>query len=156
MASMSALDLLQRIADGRFSGPPIAELLGFRPKDVEKGRAVLVSTPDGRLYNPIGSVHDGYATTLLDSCMVRVVHSTLKAGQGYTTVEFKINFVRPLSADAGELRAEGKVIHVGRQIAFAEGRLTDARDSSYSARYHDMPGVQLSRFTQGRRSAGWR
>jgi uncharacterized protein (TIGR00369 family) len=127
LASMSGLDFLQRIADGRFPAPPIAELLGFRPTVVEKGRAVFVSTPDARLYNPIGSVHGGYAATLLDSCMACAVHSMLNAGQGYTTVELKVNFVRPLSADTGELSAEGKVLHVGRQIASAEGRLTDAR-----------------------------
>jgi uncharacterized protein (TIGR00369 family) len=127
LASLSGIDFLQRIADGRFPAPPIAELLGFEPKEVEKGRAVFVSTPDSRLYNPIGSVHGGYAATLLDSCMACAVHSMLKAGQGYTTVELKVNFVRPISADTGELRAEGKVIHVGRQIASAEGRLTDAR-----------------------------
>jgi uncharacterized protein (TIGR00369 family) len=127
IASMSGLEFLQRIADGRFPAPPIAELLGFEPKEVEKGRAVFVSTPDSRLYNPIGSVHGGYAATLLDSCMACAVHSMLRAGRGYTTVEIKVNFVRPLSADIGEIRAEGKVIHVGRQIASAEGRLTDAR-----------------------------
>jgi uncharacterized protein (TIGR00369 family) len=127
LASMSGLDTLQRIADGRFPAPPIAELLGFRLVVIENGRAVFVATPDARLYNPIGSVHGGYAATLLDSCMACAVHSMLKAGQGYTTVELKVNFVRPLSADTGEVRAEGKIIHLGRQIASAEGRLTDAR-----------------------------
>jgi len=127
LVSLSGLEFLQRIADGRFPAPPIAELLGFEPKEVEMGRAVFVSTPDSRLYNPIGSAHGGYAATLLDSCMACAVHSMLKAGQGYTTVELKVNFVRPLSADMGEIRAEGKAIHVGRQIASAEGRLTDAR-----------------------------
>lgn len=127
LASLSGLEFLQRIADGRFPAPPIAELLGFEPKEVEMGRAVFVSRPDSRLYNPIGSVHGGYAATLLDSCMACAVHSMLKAGQGYTTVELKVNFVRPLSADMGEIRAEGQAIHVGRQIASAEGRLTDAR-----------------------------
>ena len=127
LASMSGLDVLQRIADGRFPPPPIAELLGFRPVVVENGRAVFAATPDARLYNPIGSVHGGYAATLLDTCMACAVHSMLKVGQGYTTVELKVNFVRPLSADTGEVLAEGKIIHLGRQIASAEGRLTDAR-----------------------------
>jgi acyl-coenzyme A thioesterase PaaI-like protein len=66
LGSMSGLDVLQRIADGRFPPPPIAELLGFRPVVIENGRAVFVATPDARLYNPIGSVHGGYAATLLD------------------------------------------------------------------------------------------
>ncbi|CAH1673744.1 PaaI family thioesterase [Chelatococcus asaccharovorans] len=124
---LSGLDFLQRMGDGRLPPPPIAELLGFAPQEIEAGRAVFVSTPDARHYNPIGSVHGGYAATLLDSCMACAVHSMLKAGQGYTTVELKVNFVRPLFADTGEIRAEGKIIHVGRQIASAEGRLTDAR-----------------------------
>ena len=106
---------------------PIAALLGFQPAEVESGRAVFVAIPDARHYNPIGSVHGGYAATLLDSCMACAVHSKLKAGQGYTTVELKVNFVTQISADTGEVRAEGKVIHFGKQIASAEGRLTDAR-----------------------------
>ena len=127
LGSLSGLEFLQRIGDGRLPVPPIVELLGFRPAEVESGRAVLVATPDMRLYNSIGSVHGGYSATLLDSCMACAVHSKLKAGQGYTTVELKVNFVRQLSADTGEVRAEGKVIHFGKQIASAEGRLTDAR-----------------------------
>ena len=107
LASMSGLDVLERIANGRFPAPPIAELLGFRPVVIEPGRAVFAATPDARLYNPIGSVHGGYAATLLDTCMACAVHSMLKAGQGYTTVELKVNFVRPLFADTGEVRAEG-------------------------------------------------
>lgn len=127
LSSLSGLEFLQRIGDGRLPGPPIAALFGFRPAEVESGRAVFVGTPAARHYNPIGSVHGGYAATLLDSCMACAVHSKLKAGQGYTTVELKVNYVRQLSTDTGEVRAEGKIIHFGRQIASAEGRLTDAR-----------------------------
>jgi uncharacterized protein (TIGR00369 family) len=127
LASVSGLDFLRMIADGRFPGPPIAELLGFHPAEVEKGRIVFAATPGARHYNPIGSVHGGFAATLLDSCMSCAVQSMLDAGYGYTTVELKVNFVRPMTADTGEIRAEGKVIHVGRQIGTAEGRLTDAK-----------------------------
>lgn len=127
LASMSGLDFLQGLLDGRLPAPPFAALLGFRPVEIESGRAIFVATPDAKLYNPIGSVHGGYAATLLDSCMGCAVQSKLKAGEGYTTVELKVNFVRQISADTGEVRAEGKVIHVGKQIASAEGRLTDAR-----------------------------
>lgn len=127
LSSLSGLEFLQRIGDGRLPIPPIAALLGFHPAEVERGRAVFIATPDARHYNPIGSVHGGYTATLLDSCMACAVHSRLKAGQGYTTVEIKVNYVRQLTADTGEVRAEGKVIHFGRQIASAEGRLTDAR-----------------------------
>lgn len=127
LASMNGLEFLQRLLDGRLPAPPITALLGFKPSEVENGRVVFVATPGAGLYNPIGSVHGGYAATLLDSCMACAVHSKLKAGEGYTTVELKVNFVRQISADTGEVRAEGRVIHVGRQIASAEGRLTDAR-----------------------------
>jgi len=127
LSSMNGLEFLQRLADGRLPAPPIATLLGFQPAEIESGRVVFVATPDARLYNPIGSVHGGYAATLLDSCMACAVHSKLNAGQSYTTVELKVNFARHISADTGQIRAEGKVIHFGRQIAFAEGRLTDTR-----------------------------
>jgi uncharacterized protein (TIGR00369 family) len=127
LASVSGLDFLRLIAEGRFPGPPIAELLGFRPVEVERGRIVFAATPGVRHYNPIGSVHGGFVATLLDSCMSCAVQSMLEAGHGYTTVELKVNFVRPLSADTGEVRAEGKIIHAGRQIGTAEGRLTDGK-----------------------------
>ena len=126
--SLSGLEFLERIRDGRFPAPPIAVLLGFRPVELESGRAVFAATPDGRLYNPLGTVHGGYVTTLLDSCMACAVHSRLKAGLAYTTLELKVSFVRPLSETTGPVRAEGKVIHVGRQVATAEGRLVDARE----------------------------
>lgn len=126
LRSLSGLEFLRGIAEGRFPAPPISALLGFQPVEVESGRAVFAATPDVRHYNPIGSVHGGYAATLLDSCMACAVHSQLNAGQAYTTLEFKVNFVRPISANTGEVRAEGKVIHAGQRVASAEGRLTDA------------------------------
>lgn len=122
------MEFLERIRDGRFPAPPIAVLLGFQPVELESGRAVFAAIPDGRLYNPLGTVHGGYVTTLLDSCMACAVHSRLKAGLAYTTLELKVNFVRSLSETTGPVRAEGKVIHIGRQVATAEGRLVDARD----------------------------
>src|SRR5215471_606222 len=125
--SMSGLQLLTSILEGTLPEPPIQQALDFRLVQVERGYVAFAGTPKFEYYNPIGSVHGGYAATLLDTCMACAVHSMLKAGQGYTTVEFKVNFVRPLSADTGEVHAEGKIIHLGRQIASAEGRLTDAR-----------------------------
>jgi uncharacterized protein (TIGR00369 family) len=127
LASVTGLEFLKGICDGRFPPPPIAALLGFYPVEVESGRAVFSARPDSRLYNPMGVVHGGYTATLLDTCMGCAVHSKLKAGQGYTTIELKVNFVRGLSEETGDIRAEGKVIHGGRQIATAEGRLTDPR-----------------------------
>ena len=89
------------------------------------GRVVFIGTPRFKHYNPIGTVHGGYAATLLDSCMACAVHTHLQPGQGYTTVEFKINLVRPMTAETGEVRAEGRTINVGRQLATAEGYLYD-------------------------------
>jgi uncharacterized protein (TIGR00369 family) len=128
LASISGLDFLRRVAEGRLPGPPIAELLSFRLVEAESGRVVFAATPDARHYNPLGTVHGGYVATLLDSCMSCAVQSMLETGYGYTTVELKVNFVRPLTTHTGEVRAEGKIIHCGRQVGTAEGRLTDAQD----------------------------
>jgi uncharacterized protein (TIGR00369 family) len=126
-ASMSGLELLQGIISGSLPAPPIAQLLGFDLAEVEKGRAVFEGVPALPHYNPLGSVHGGYAATLLDSCMACAVHSTLPKGVGYTTLEFKISFIRALTVDTGRVRAEGKAISGGRRVATAEGRLIDAR-----------------------------
>jgi uncharacterized protein (TIGR00369 family) len=126
-ASMSGLELLQGMIAGRFPGPPIMQLIGFRLAEVDSGRAVFEGTPSLAHYNPLGTVHGGYAATLLDSCMGCAVHTTLPKGVGYTTLEFKVNLVRALTADTGPVRAEGKIVNGGRRVATAEGRLTDAQ-----------------------------
>ena len=126
-ASMSGLELLRGMIDGRFPGPPIMQLIGFDLVEVDNGRAVFEGTPALKHYNPLGTVHGGYAATLLDSCMGCAVHTTLPKGTGYTTLEFKVSLVRPITADTGLVRAEGLVISSGRRVATAEGRLTDAR-----------------------------
>ena len=114
------------IGRGELPSPPIGHLLDFVPLEWSSGRFVFQGTPDARHYNPLGSVHGGYAATLLDSCMGCAVHTTLKAGQGYTSLEIKVNFVRPVMDTTGRVRAEGRVIHVGRTTATAEGKLIDA------------------------------
>ena len=124
-ASMPGLELLQGMIAGRFPGPPIMQLIGFHLAEVENGRAVFEGTPRLEHYNPLGTVHGGYAATLLDSCMGCSVHTTLPKGTGYTTLEFKVSLVRPITADTGLVRAEGKIISSGRRVATAEGRLTD-------------------------------
>jgi uncharacterized protein (TIGR00369 family) len=123
LKALSGLDFLQRIADGRLPRAPICDTLNFQLIEVERGRAVFQGAPKPEHYNPIGSIHAGWAATLLDSCMACAVHSTVAAGQGYTTVEFKLNLVRPILPDTGPLRADGKVINAGRTIATSEGRL---------------------------------
>ena len=122
---LSGLEFMRGILEGRFPPPPIAAALKFELVEVESGHAVFEGTPDFGFYNPIGSVHGGYAATLLDSCMGCAVHSSLPAGQGYTTLEFKINYVRAMTGDTGRVRAVGRVIHPGKRAATAEGNLYD-------------------------------
>lgn len=123
---MDGLTLFDEIRAGRLPAPPLAKVLGFWIDEVEAGRVVFAYEPVIDHYNPIGSVHGGIAATLLDSVMGCSVHTQLKAGIGYTTVEIKINYVRAMTDKTGRVRAEGKVINLGSRIATAEGRLTDA------------------------------
>lgn len=113
-------------------GPGMGRTLGFDHVEIEEGRVVFGATPDERVYNPIGTVHGGFAATLLDSAVGCAVHSKLKAGQGYTTLELKVAYHRPITKATGPVRAEGRVIQVGRRAAFAEGRLTDLKGRLYA------------------------
>jgi uncharacterized protein (TIGR00369 family) len=132
LAQRSGLELLRGVMTGQLPPPPIGTTLDFFLVEVESGRAVFQGNPKAAFYNPIGSVHGGWASTLLDSCVACAVHSTLPAGKGYTTIELKVNFVRPVMPDSGPMRAEGKVINVGNRIGTAEGRLTDAAGKLYA------------------------
>lgn len=123
LRSRSGLEFLRDIATGVLSQPPIGKALNFFLLEADEGRAVFQGTPTFDFYNPIGTVHGGWAATLLDSCMACAVQTTLKKGQGYTTAELKLNLVRPLTDKTGPVRAEGKIIHAGRQVATSEGRL---------------------------------
>lgn len=123
----SGLQIFEAMKRGELPGAPMADLLGFLPVEFEYGRFVFQGTPEACHFNPMGSVHGGYAAVLLDSAMACAVHTTLPAGKGYTTLEYKVNLVRAITAQTGPVRAEGKVINVGRQIGLAEGRLVDTR-----------------------------
>jgi uncharacterized protein (TIGR00369 family) len=125
-ASSSGLAFLQAILRGEAPPAPIAELLGFRLSEVEAGRVAFEGRPAACHYNPIGTVHGGWAATLLDSAMGCAVHSVLEAGVAYTTLEFKVNLVRPITAATGPVRAEGTLVHRGRRTATSEARLVDA------------------------------
>ena len=122
-AGKSGLEALREVFEGRLPPPPIAETMGIEGVHVEEGKAVFEGEPAEYLYNPIGVVHGGFAMTLLDSAMGCAVHSTLKVGERYTTLEVKTNFVRPITVDTGRVRCEGTVIHRGGTIATAEGKL---------------------------------
>lgn len=127
-AGMTGLEYLRAIFSGQLPPPPIAELMGFAGAEISEGRAVFRSEPGEYLYNPIGVVHGGYAMTLLDSAMGCAIQSLLAKGERYTTLETKANFVRPITVKTGLLRCEATVIHRGRRVATAEGRLIAERD----------------------------
>ena len=126
MAAMSGLDFVRRVFDGTLPQPPIMENIAPFDCTADPGTVVIHAVPAFRHYNPIGSVHGGYAATLLDSAMGLAVHTMLPPGSGYTTLEFKISFIRGMSTQTGTVRAEGKVLNVGRRAATAEGRILDA------------------------------
>jgi uncharacterized protein (TIGR00369 family) len=130
--TMSGLDYLRSIVEGEIPHPPISKLLGFRLEAIDSGHAVFVLEPAEYHYNPIGMVHGGVASTVLDSAMGCAIHSTLPAGTGYSTVELKVNFIRPLKTGTGGVRCEATVIHPGGRIATAEGRLADREGQLYA------------------------
>jgi uncharacterized protein (TIGR00369 family) len=131
IAAMSGLDYLQLLLDsGR--APPIAALLDFNLVRIAPGRAVFAGTPSEFHYNPIGAVHGGFAATLLDSALGCAVHTTLKPGFAYTTIELKVNYVRPMRMTTGVVSCEGQVIHVGSRIATADARVTDSTGKLYA------------------------
>lgn len=106
--------------------PPIGETLEFALVELERGRVVFEGSPSRKVFNPIGSVHGGYAATLLDSACGCAVHSSLPGGQGYTTLELKVAYHRALSDKSGPVRAEGKLVSLGRRVAFSEARLVNS------------------------------
>ena len=127
MASMPGVEFVRAIFDGRLPAPPIMQTIEPYNQVAEPGVVTFSSTPGFRHYNPIGSVHGGYAATLLDSAMGLAVHSTLPSGTGYTTLEFKISFIRGMTKDTGPVKTEGRVLNAGRRTATAEARITDAK-----------------------------
>jgi uncharacterized protein (TIGR00369 family) len=106
--------------------PPMNETLAFALVEVARGHAVFEGVPDGRAYNLLGTIHGGYAATLLDSACGIATHSALEEGQSYTTLELKVSYHRAMTENTGLVRATGTVISIGRRVAFAEAKLTDA------------------------------
>ncbi|MFB9748636.1 PaaI family thioesterase [Leifsonia shinshuensis] len=125
MPTMSGLEYLQKMIAGELPAPPIANLMGMTLTEAELGRAVFVCEPDESHYNPIGTVHGGLVCTLLDSAIGCAVHSTLAQGQGYTSIEIKVNYLRPVFASSGALTASATVTKPGNRVAFADGVVTD-------------------------------
>jgi uncharacterized protein (TIGR00369 family) len=130
--TMLGLELLTAIMEGTLPAPPIQQTLDFRLVEVARGYTAFAGIPKFEYYNPLGSIHGGYTASLLDSCMSCAVHSTLEAGCSYATLEIKINYVRPITFDTGEIRAEGKVVNYGKRISTAEGKLFDSARKLYA------------------------
>ena len=125
-AELSGLESMRAVAAGEIPPPPIAVLLRIGPVEVAEGRVVFEGEPGEEHYNPIATVHGGYAATLLDSAIGCAVHTTLPAGSAYSTQTLEVKFVRPITRDTGRVRCEAQVLYRGRRQATAEARLDDA------------------------------
>lgn len=132
LKSYDGLGFLKGIIAGTLPDPPISELLGFHLAEAENGRAVFEGLPGFRHYNTTGTVHAGFTATLLDSALGWAIFSTLAKGDTWTTLELKLNLVRPLTKDTGPVRSEGRVIHRGRTVATSEGDLKDRAGKLYA------------------------
>ena len=126
VAEVGGLAALLGTIDGTYPAPPISRTMRFWLREAERDRVVFTGMPNGDMLNPLGGVHGGWAATIMDSALACAVMTTLAPGEGYTTVEFKVNLTRPIRTDGGELRCEGRVITRGRTIATSEARLIDA------------------------------
>lgn len=129
---MTGMEIFEAIFAGVLPPPPIGDSMDFIPVHMEPGVAIFQGKPQLRYYNPLGTVHGGWFCTLLDSAVGCAVHSTLPAGKGYTTLELKVNMLRPLTDAVPVVRAEGKVVHAGKQVAMAEGRIVGPDGKLYA------------------------
>jgi uncharacterized protein (TIGR00369 family) len=132
MLSKTGLQQMQAMLAGEMPYPHIADTMDFGLIEIAEGRAVFQGTPQLKHYNPLGSVHGGWYGTLLDSCMGCAVHSAMPVGKAYTTAEYSINIVRAASHQSGPLRAIGTVLHAGKQLATAEGRIVGPDGKLYA------------------------
>lgn len=121
----TGLELLQRLVEGKYPAPPISFQMNFILTEVSEGRAVFRGMPGASHLNPLGTVHGGWAATLLDSALGCAVQTLLAKGEAYTTAEFKVNLTRPITPKTGEVICEGNVIHKGRTLAVSEATLKD-------------------------------
>jgi len=126
-AGLNGLEFIQAIFEGKLPAPPITATMGFTGSTAEEGKVTFVGEAGEHLFNPIGVIHGGFAMTILDSAMGCAVHTTMAVGEAYTTLEVKVNFVRPITLETGPVRCEGTVVHRGGKVATAEGRLIAER-----------------------------
>ena len=132
MAGGSGLEMMRAMLRGELPYPPIAQTLDFQLMEVSEGRAVFQGTPGPEHFNPMGGVHGGWYATLLDSALGCAVHTTMPAGRGYTTAELGVNLVRAITPKVQRVRAEGEVVHCGRQLATATARLVGPDGTLYA------------------------
>jgi uncharacterized protein (TIGR00369 family) len=125
-AQMAGLDYVRAIQAGELPPPPIGVVMNYSIAELEEGRAVFIGEPGEEHYNPIGVVHGGYASTILDSALGCAVHTTLPAGVGYTSQTLEVKYLRPITRDTGAVRCEAEVVHRGRKTATSEARLVAA------------------------------
>ena len=130
--SISGLDYLCAIRDGNIAPPPAAHLVGYHIVNVDTGQAVFELNPSECHYNPFSTVHGGLLSTLLDTAMTAAVMTVLPAGKACSTLELKVNFIRPVSSRTGLIRAKADIIHTGKQIATVQGYIRDTKEKLYA------------------------
>ena len=124
--AMSGVEFLRALLNGALPAPPFSLTSRIRPVVIEEGRVVFEGEPKGDFYNPLGTMHGGWIATLIDTAMACAVHSSLKAGEMFTTTDMHVTFVRPVIETTGVLRCEGVLLHSGGRVASAEGKVYDA------------------------------
>jgi uncharacterized protein (TIGR00369 family) len=129
---MSGIEFFRKMLAGDMPPPPMLTLLGIRLSDVEEGRVAFTATCDDRFYNGTGVAHGGFAATLLDTALGCAINSAMPAGRRFTTLELKVNLTRPITKEAGLLRCEASIVHVGGRTATSEGRIVDAHGKLYA------------------------
>jgi uncharacterized protein (TIGR00369 family) len=130
--TLSGLEFFRRMMSGAVSPPPLVALLGLCMIEAEEGRVVFAGTAREEFYNGLGVAHGGWAATLLDSALGCAVNSVMPAGRSFTTIELKVNYTRPLRREVGEVRCEGRVVHIGGRTATAEAKVVDADGKVYA------------------------
>ena len=126
VVGMSGLEYMHAVRDGTAAWPPMGVLMSIELVEAERGRVVMTCTPGEEHYNPLGIIHGGLLCTLLDTVMGCATHTTLEQGTGYTSIELKVSYLRPVTLDTGALTATGSAVKEGRRVVFAEGGVADA------------------------------
>ncbi len=130
--TMSGLEYLYAMRDGLAEGSPVEMLLGFRLAEAEAGRVVFEITPSELHYNPFGSVLGGVAAAVIDAATGAVIHSLLPAGVRHTSLDLNVNYARPITSEAGKLRCEARIVHMGTRTGICEARLSDVQGRLYA------------------------